>query len=142
MAFPYDPANARVRVSTTVGGTYTVVGKVRTAPYTEGTENRSKIRYLGGQIVRPGDNTLTGSVTWLYDDGDTTGQTIIRTAKRNGTTVFLQWCPAGTATGAKALQMEVSITEITGNLDADAQVVDGGFSWEGVDDSPTEITLA
>lgn len=142
MAFPYDPANARLRVSTTSGGTFTTVGKIRTAPITEGQENRTKIRYLGGQIVRPGDNTLSGSATWLYDDGDTTGQTIIRTAKRAGTTVFLQWCPAGTATGAKCLQYEASITEITGNLDADAQIVEGGFSWEGVDDAPTEITLA
>lgn len=142
MAFPYDPANARIRVCTTVNGTYTVVGRVRTTGLTEGNEGRTKIKYLGGQITRNGDNNISGSATWLFDDGDTTGQTIVRTAKRNGTSVFLQYCPAGTGTGAKVLQFEANITELTHNVDADAEVVDGGFSYEGVDDTPTEVTLA
>ena len=142
MAFPYDPVNARVRVSATLAGTYTVVGKVRTANLTEGRDNRTKTKYLGGQVVRPGDNTLTGSVGYLFDDGDTTGQNLVRTAKRNGTTLFVQICPAGTGTGAKVLQFEADITELTIDVNADNELVEGGFNFEGVDDSPTEVTLA
>jgi hypothetical protein len=142
MAFPYDPTNARVRVSTTLSGTYTVVGKVRNASIEEGQENQTKIKYLGGQTRRPGDSTLSGSVECLFDDGDTTGQEILKTAKRNGTTVFLQYCPFGTTTGLKVDQMEVNITKLGYGLNADEEIIPRTFDWEGVDDAPTTVTLA
>jgi hypothetical protein len=142
MAFPFDPANARVRVSTTSGGTYASIGKVRTSNYTEGQEGRVRTKYLGGQVVRPGDNTLGGTMTVLYDSGDTTGQALLVTAKRAGTSLFFQFCPEGTATGAKVQQFEANVTEISNPFDADAETLERSFTLEGVDTVPTEITLA
>lgn len=142
MAFPFDAANARVRVSATSGGTYASVGKVRTAQLTEGQENQTKVKYLGGQVVRPGDNTLSGTISVLFDNTDTTGQEILKTGKRAGTSVFLQFCPEGTATGAKVEQFEAYITEIGLPFDADTETQERSFSFEGVDNAPTTITLA
>jgi hypothetical protein len=142
MAFPFDPVNSRVRVSTTLGGTYTSIGKVLTANSNEGQESRTKTRYLGGTVTRPGDSTWGGDITALWDNTDTTGQEILKTAKRNGTTVFLQFCPDGTATGAKVEQGEVNITAHNLPLDASAEIIQRSFSFEGVDDSPSTVTLA
>lgn len=141
MAFPFDPVNSRVRASTTVGGTYTSIGRVTAANMTEGQEGRTKTRYLGGVVTRPGDSTLGGDITVLFDSGDTTGQEILKTAKRNGTTVFLQFCPEGTATGAKVEQFEANITAHNLPLDATAEIITRSFSFEGVDDAPTTVTL-
>lgn len=142
MAFPFDPVNSRVRVSTTLGGTYTSIGRVLTANSNEGQESRTKTRYLGGTVTRPGDSTWGGDITVLWDNTDTTGQEILKTAKRNGTTVFLQFCPEGTATGAKVEQGEVNITAHNLPLDASTEIVQRSFSFEGVDDSPSTVTLA
>lgn len=142
MGFPYDPVNARVRVSTTVGGTYAAIGKITSANMNEGQEGRTKLKYLGGQIIRPGDSTLSGDLTVYFDSGDTTGQEILKTAKRNGTTVFLQFCPDGTATGAKCEQFEANITAHNLPLDATTEIISRSFSFEGVDDAPTTVTLA
>jgi len=142
MAFPFDPVNARLRVCTTLAGTYTLVGKVLSANSNEGQESRTKTRYLGGTVTRPGDNTWGGDITVLFDSGDTTGQEIIKTAKRNGTTVFLQFCPEGTTTGAKAEQGEVNITALNLPLDASTEIIQRSFSFEGVDDAPSTVTLA
>jgi len=142
MAFPFDPVNARVRVSTTVGGTYTSIGKVTASNSNEGNEGRTKTKYLGGQVVRPGDKTWGGDITVLFDSGDTTGQEVLKTAQRNGTTVFLQFCPEGTTTGAKAEQGEVNITAHNLPFDATAEIISRSFSFEGVDDAPTTVTLA
>jgi hypothetical protein len=142
MAFPFDPVNARVRVSTTVGGTYASVGKVVTANSNETQEGRTKTKYLGGQVVRPGDNNWGGDIAVLYDSADTTGQEILKTAKRNGTSVFLQFCPEGSGTGAKVEQGEVNITALSLPFDASAEILQRSFSFEGVDDAPTTVTLA
>lgn len=142
MAFPFDPANARVRVCATISGTYTSIGKVRTSNYTEGQENRTRTKYLGGQLVRPGDNTLGGNFTVLYDSGDTLGQELCKTAKRAGTSLFFQFCPEGTATGAKVEQFEANVTEIGNPFDADAETLERSFTIEGVDTVPTTVTLA
>jgi hypothetical protein len=140
--FPFDPINSRLRVSTTLAGTYTSVGRVRSASLNEGRENQTKIKYLGGQIVRPGDNTLAGSITVVFDSTDTTGQEILKTAKRNSSTVFLQFCPAGTTAGEKAEQFEANITSHNFDLNADNEAIERTFDFEGVDDAPTTITLA
>src|ERR1700755_345286 len=142
MAFHFDPVNSRVRVSTTVGGTYTSIGKITAANMNEGQEGASKLKFLGGQIRRPGDSTLSGDITVYFDSGDTTGQEILKTAKRNGSSVFLQFCPDGTATGAKVEQFEASITAHNLPLDASTEIISPSFSFEGVDDSPTTVTLA
>jgi hypothetical protein len=119
-----------------------VIGKVVSANSNEGQEDRTKRRYLGGVVTRPGDNTWGGDLTVLFDSGDTTGQEVLKTAKRNGTTVFLQFCPEGTTTGMKCEQGEVNITAHNLPLDASTQIVERSFSFEGVDDAPTTITLA
>ena len=142
MAFPFDPVNARLRVATAVGGTYANVGKVLTANSNEGQEGRTKTKYLGGQVTRPGDNTWGGDITVLFDSGDTTGQEILVAAKRNGTSVFLQFCPEGAGTGAKVYQGEANITAHNLPLDASTEIIQRSFTFEGVDDAPTTVTLA
>lgn len=142
MAFPFDPVNSRVRVATLIGGTYASVGKVTAANMNEGQEGRTKTKYLGGQVTRPGDSTLGGDITVLFDSGDTTGQEILKSAKRSNTTVFLQFCPEGTGTGAKVEQFEANITAHNLPLDATAEIISRTFSFEGVDDAPTTVTLA
>jgi len=142
MAFPFDPVNARLRVCLTVNGTYVNVGKVLSANSNEGQESRTKTRYLGGTVTRPGDNTWGGDITVLFDSGDTTGQEVLKTAKRNGTTVFLQFCPEGTTAALKAEQGEVNITGLNLPLDASTEIIQRSFTFEGVDDAPTTVTLA
>lgn len=142
MAFPFDPVNSRLRVCLTVNGTYVNVGRVLSANSNEGQEGRTKTRYLGGTVTRPGDNTWGGDITLLFDSGDTTGQEVLKTAKRNGTSVFLQFCPEGTTAGMKAEQGEANITAHNLPLDASAEIIQRSFSFEGVDDAPTTVTLA
>jgi hypothetical protein len=142
MPAPYDTKNGRLRVSSTSGGTFANIYGVTDAPYTEGSDSASRTKYLGGEWVKAGDPTLSGSFTAAYNDADTTGQNIIRTAKRAGTSVWFQWCPAGTATGAKVWQFEAYIDELSGDLNADNEWVMNSFSYTGVPSTWTEVTLA
>lgn len=142
MPAPYDAGQGRLRVSSTLGGTYTVVAYVTDAPYTEGSSGSSTTKYLGGEFVKAGDSTLSGSATVVYSDTDTLGQAIIYSAKRSGNSVFLQWCPAGTATGAKCEQFEAKIDEVSGDLNADNVWVMKSFTYTGVPSTLTTVTLA
>lgn len=142
MAPPYNPVNTRVRVSTTSGGTYTSVGYVRSFDMNEGTENDVRLKYFGGEFVTPGDATLTASMPVVWDRGDTTGQKVLRDAKRAGTAVWLQFCPEGTTAGLKCDQFQAYITEMSATSDADAEAVEGSFGFRGVASTLTEVTLA
>lgn len=140
--FPFDPVNARVRVSTTEGGTYTSLGKVRSADYNEGTEGGSTLKYLGGQAKKAGDPTVSATLNMWWDNTDTTGQEVLKTAKRNGTTVFLQFCPEGTGTGDKVEQVGGLITELSIRLDAEGEAVEGSFTFDGDATTLQTVTLA
>jgi hypothetical protein len=138
---PLDPKLARVRVSTTVNGTYSVMSMARSYDHTEGSEGESSLYWFGGEAVRSGDPTVTGTIPVYFDRADTTGQTLLRTAKRNGTVVFIQLCPAGTGAGAKCDQFEAVITEFSMSADAEGDAVEGSFSYRGNASTLTEITL-
>jgi hypothetical protein len=125
-----------------MGGVYAAIYGVTDAPYTEGSEGTSKTKYLGGEWHKAGDPTLSGSVTAAYNEADTTGQNLIRTAKRVGTTLWFQWCPAGTATGAKVEQFEARIDEISGDMNADNEWVMTSFAYTGDPATLTTVTLA
>jgi hypothetical protein len=142
MAFPFDPKDARVFVSATLAGTYTLLGKVRSAEVTPGTENAVTTKYLGGQVKRAGDPTIGGRVSVLYDPGDTTGQVICRAAWAGGTTIGIQFRPAGSTAGEKAFQFEATVTECPVSFDADAELVEGAFTFDGDATTYSEITLA
>lgn len=137
-----DPSLTRVRVSSTSGGTYSIVGYVRSFDLTEGEENGGTTRYFGGELVKPGDPTLEANMPILYDRADTTGQEIIRAAKRAQTTVWLQFCESGTATGAKCDQFEAAVTSVTKSSNADEDYVSGTLGFRGVPSTLTTITLA
>jgi hypothetical protein len=140
---PYDPSVARVRLSATLAGTYTNIAKVRSFNHEEGSEGDTVIRWLGGDALRPGDATLGGTLPVWWDRSDTTGQDLMRAAKRAGTTVFLQICPAGTATGEKADQFEALITGVTVEADSTSnEGVPGSFTYKGLPSTLTTITLA
>jgi hypothetical protein len=137
-----DTDLTRVRVSATSGGTYTNVGYVRGHDLTEGEEGGGVTRYYGGELSKAGEPTLEASLDILYDRADTLGQEIIRTAKRAGTTVWLQFCPNGTATGAKVDQFEATVTEIAQSGSRDDDYVGGTLSFRGIPSTLTTITLA
>lgn len=138
---PIDTKLSRVRVSTTQGGVYALVGYVQSFELTEGEEGGGITRYFGGELDKAGDPTLEGSFPVLFDRDDTTGQEILRTAKRNGTTVWLQFGPAGVGSGAKVEQFEARITEISLSSDADDEYVAGSFSVRGIPSTLTTVTL-
>jgi hypothetical protein len=142
MPAPYDTKFSRIRVSLTSGGTYANIYGVTDAPYTEGSDGTSKTKYLGGEWHKAGDPTITGTITAGYNDADTTGQNIIRTAKRAGTSVWIQWCPSGTTTGSQVEQFEARIDEISGDMNADNEWVMTSFSYTGDPATRTTVTLA
>lgn len=139
---PYDPAVSRLRLSSTLAGTYTVVAKVRSFTYTEGSEGDTTIRWFGGDALRSGDATLNITMALWFDRGDTTGQEMIRSAKRAGTSTFLQACPTGTATGEKCEQFECVITEISYASDASSnEAVEFNVTARGLASTLTTVTL-
>lgn len=139
---PIDTRNTRVRVSTTSGGTYTTVGYTTAYTFTEGTEGGNTIRYFGGEEITAGTSTVAGSLSILFVRGDTLGQDVLRSAKRAGTTVFLQLCPEGTATGAKCEQVEAYIDEVAHNPDRSNDRVTGTINFRGIPSTLTTVTLA
>jgi hypothetical protein len=139
---PINPTNSRVRVSTTSGGTYTNVGYVTSYDVSEGSEGDSTTYYFGGELNRAGNPTLTGTINVLWDMEDTTGQTILRSAKKTGDPIWLQLAHAGTATGAKVEQFEAIITEVPRSSDAGGDNVTGSFSFRGTPSTLSEVTLA
>lgn len=139
---PFDPGVSRLRLSSTLAGTYTVVAHIRSFTFTEGSEGDATIRWFGGEAVRAGDQTVTLTAALWFNPGDTTGQALIRSAKRAGTSVFIQVCPSGTATGEKCEQFECVITEFTVSSDAASnEAVDGTMSARGLASTLSTITL-
>lgn len=134
--------NTRIRVSTTEAGTYNLVGYVRSGEITEGSEGDSTLYYFGGEISVAGNSTLSGSINVYWDPADTTGQTILRTAKRNGTTVWIEFLPAGTTSGSPYERFEAVVTEVSRSSAADGDNVEGSFSFRGTPSTFTTGTIA
>jgi hypothetical protein len=142
MAGPYPPEDAAVRVSTTLAGTYTVIGLVTSSNLTEGSSGTSETPYMGGIAYKAGRSTLAGTVNYLFNRADTSGQEVIRAAKRSGASVFLQDCPEGTAATAKVEQFEAKIDEVGRESDAGNDWVTGSFTFTGIPSTLTTETLA
>ena len=139
---PKDPKNSRVRVSLTETGTYNLVGMTRSWGYTEGSEGGTVLRWLGGDATKAGAPNLSGTIEVWNDMADPTGQQVLTSAKRNGTQVWLQVCPDGTATGAKVEQFQATIGERGMTGDAEGDGVEGSFSYTGAPSTLTTVTLA
>lgn len=142
MAAPNLSGLTRVRVSTTSGGTYTNVGYTRSIEVAQGSEGDTTLRYFGGDATVPGDKTLEGSVPVWWDDADTNGQEVLKTAYNGSTAVWLQFCPKGTTAGLKAIQFEAYITEIRTSSDIEGDAVEATFSYRGTPSTLTTPTLA
>lgn len=136
-----DTKLTRIRVSTTATGTFANVGFARSFELNRGRESTSTTYYFGGEAKKVGDKTLGGSISVLFDRDDTTGQEVLRAAYDAGTTVFLQFAPAGTASGAKVDQFEALITEAPVTSDRSGDWVEGSFSYDGYPDTLSTITL-
>lgn len=136
-----DANLTRVRVSTASGGVYNLVGFVRSFDLTEGEEGGGVTRYFGGELDKSGDPTLTGSMPVLFDRADTSGQELLRTRKRSGQTVWLQFGPEGVGSGAKVEQFEARINEVTIGSAVDDDYVAGSFSFRGIPSTLTTVTL-
>ena len=137
----YDPKLARVRVSTTEGGVYNIVGQVRSFDMTEGSEGDTTLRWFGGDATKAGAPTMTGTIPVFFDRGDTNGQQILITAKRNGTKVFLQIGFQGVAAGAVVDQFEATITEFSRTADSEGDAVEGSFSFTAAPSTLKQVTL-
>jgi hypothetical protein len=141
MPAPIATTAARVRVSSTAGGAYAVVGYVRSADVNRGSEGNTTLRWFGGDAVRQGNLTLEGTVPVWWDSADTAGQDVLTAAYANRTSVFLQFAPEGTAAGAKVKQFQATITEAAFNFDSEGDAVEGSFSFTGVPSTFTTVTL-
>ena len=137
----YDPKLARVRVSTTSGGIYNIVGQVRSFDLTEGSDGDTVLRWFGGDATKAGAPTMSGTIPVFFDRTDTNGQQILITAKRNGTKVWLQIGFTGVGSGAVVDQFEASITEFSRTADAEGDAVEGSFSFTGAPSTLTQVTL-
>lgn len=142
MAAPKNANLARVRISTTSGGVYTSLGYVRSASLERGSESDTTLRWLGGDAVIPGDLTLGGSIPIWWDDADTLGQEVAETAYLAQTAVWLQFCPSGTATGAKVKQFQAYITSSPISFDSEGEAVEGSLGFRGVPSTFSTVTLA
>jgi hypothetical protein len=138
MPAPHAAKLGRVRVASTLEGTYATVGFTRSVDFTRGSEGSTLLRWLGGQSLRPGDRTLGFSFPIFWDNTDTTGQTILETAWANGTTVGIQICPEGTGVGKRVFQFEGSVDEAPISFDSEGEAVESTFSGTG---SPTTYTV-
>jgi hypothetical protein len=137
-----DTTLTRVQASSTLGGTYNNVGYVRSFELTEGEDGGGRTLYFGGELDKAGEPTLAGSMPVLFDKADTTGQELIRNAKRSGATVFLRFCPEGTTPGSRAYRFEARVTEVTIGSAVDDDWVQGSFSFRGLPATLSNITLA
>lgn len=139
---PKTPKNTRIRVSATQAGTYTSLSMARTFERTAGTEGAARLVWFGGESRRPGDPVDTGSITVFWDPDDTTGQTLMRASRDNGTTFWIQYCPQGTATGAKVRQMEILVNEYTEGSDVDEDAIGEDYSFDIIPGTISTVTLA
>lgn len=131
----YDPTVSRVRVSATIGGTFTLVGFVTSFTLTEGSEGDTTVYYLGGSIIRTGNPTAEGSMDVIWDPADTNGQEMLRDAKDAGTTIALEFSPGGTTAGLPFEKWEIVVTEVTRNLTADGDSVNGTIGFRADPDT-------
>jgi hypothetical protein len=141
MAAPNDSNLARIRVSTTMSGTYAIVGTTRSGTLERGSENDTTLRWLGGEAQMPGDRTLAGTMPVWWDDLDTLGQSILETAWNASTAVWLQFAPKGVGTGAKVYQFQAFITAAPLSFDSAGEAVEGSFSFKGTPSTLTTVTL-
>jgi len=139
---PKDPKLSRIRVSATSSGTYTTILMARGYTHESGTANGTTMYWLGGEANRAGDPTESGTIPAFFDRADTLGQVLLRASRDNGTTVWLQLCPEGTATGAKVDQFEANITAYTQVVDVGNDGIEQTFTYSGVGGTKTEVTLA
>jgi hypothetical protein len=137
-----DTTHTRVQTSATLGGTYNNVAMVTSFELTEGEEGGGRTLYFGGQIDKAGEPTLAGSMPALFDKADTTGQELLRNAKRSGATVFLRFCPEGTTPGSRFYRFEARVTEVTIGSAVDADWVQGSFAFRGLPGTLFVGTLA
>lgn len=142
MPAPNDPSLGRLRVSATQGGTYVNVAYVRSFALTEGSEGGTTLRWLGGEAVKAGDPTLSLTFPIYWDRDDTTGQEVLRAAKRSGTAYWFQICPTGTTAGNKCEQFQGLVTEVSMDLDAEAEAVEGSITVSGTPSTLSTVTLA
>ena len=142
MAAPKNANLARVRISTTSGGTYTSLGYVRSASLDRGSEGDTTLRWLGGDAVIAGDLTITGNIPIWWDDADTLGQEVAETAYLAQTAVWLQFCPSGTTTGSKVKQFQAYITSAPLSFDSEGKAVEGSLGFRGVPSTFSTVTLS
>lgn len=142
MAVPNDSSVARIRVCVTINGTYTNVGYVRSAALERASEGDTTLKWLGGESVRSGDRTVGGTIPVWWDDGDTTGQTIVYNAWVSGAQIFFQFCPKGAGASASVQQFGAIVTAAPLSFDSEGEAVEGSFTIKGDVSTLSTVVLA
>lgn len=141
MPAPYNAGDVRVRVSPTKAGTYATIGYVRSVDFERGREGDTTIRWLGGDSVKPGGKNLSGTLPVWWDDEDTDGQAALESAYASDDVVWLEFCPRGTAAGAKCYRFEAIISSVSVSADSEGEAVEGSFSFSGSPSTYEEVTI-
>lgn len=127
MGTPIDLQDTIIQVSAD-DATYANIANATGYSATHGTDGETRIRVFGAAnpYVRAGELVDSYSIDGLYDPADTNGQNILRTARDNGTTVFLKVLPDG----ADGYKQECRVLEYTDNGEAEGDYVECSFSLE------------
>lgn len=94
--------DTELHVATTAAGTYALLSGGLTIDEREETADDEEIFTFGSDtaIVSENEDVATIDMNLLLDPADTTGQEIVRAARRNGTSIFVRMLwdgPGGTA---------------------------------------------
>ena len=139
-----DVSDARVYVSATGGaGTYALIQDATNFNATHGGADvrETFVFDKSSPHVRTGDNTDEYSIQGLYNPADTNGQNVLRSARDNGTTVFLGIIHDNTSGAEEGYTQEVRVTQYSESGDRAGDYIEAGFEARGVGDKTTITEL-
>lgn len=132
-----DVSESNVYVSTSASGPFSALVDATGYALTSGSEGETTVRtFGGGRYVRAGDDADTYSIDALFDRD---GQQIMRTAKKNKTSVWIAIIQDDTLASEEGFLQECKVTEFTIEAQADGDFVRASFSATG-EGELTEIT--
>lgn len=102
--------DTEIHVSATSGGTYTCVARVLSVSVTEEGGDATDLFVFcdDAPITEAGDESSTIELPVLWDLSDTTGQSVLRTARRGGTTIYMRLLPGGPSVAGEQRPIKVT----------------------------------
>lgn len=122
-----DVANTIVKVAADtagVPGSFATIADLTDYTADHGSEEPTTVRVFGGSPhVRTGALTDDYSLGGLYNPADTNGQNVLKNARDNGVSCWLQVLPNGTA----GYQQKIKVTRYEDSAEADGDYVRVAF---------------